>query len=419
MVTAATPQPSSASGGYRGWLPPSRGGYNPPSTGTLVDDILNSPDAAVQKLLRAMDGDEDDVSTAVNSLLKAGEASPQKAADVLAKVASKDSAKFAKLVSELSHAAMDYGGSYSRTFTIVISFGFGSAASVQSLQPFSLGIARDIAFGTAASTHGWLPPRDADIVISPSRVKLYGEAFAAAAAGGQASRDGLVAATAAVYCSGSNAYAEAWAAAYSEVLRVDTNGCLILEKAFAAARAMCVNGHAFAVSTSTASKQVLACGITAGPGIIAQNSGTASGTKTITGPGIGTASWPGIASQPSQPAAAIGSGSALANPQPASGYMVPAGAGAAPRMGPNAASAMAASSAQASGGAAGSNALANGFNGMTGFNGMMMPGFVGPNGMPGMTAGAGSTATSSAYSSSSSSGSGSSNAIAVSGATAG
>lgn len=51
----------------------------------------------LQKLLRAMDGDEDDVSTAVNSLLKAGEASPQKAADVLAKVASKDPAKFAKV----------------------------------------------------------------------------------------------------------------------------------------------------------------------------------------------------------------------------------------------------------------------------------------------------------------------------------
>ncbi|WIA34098.1 hypothetical protein OEZ86_012473 [Tetradesmus obliquus] len=384
---------------------------------SLVDDILNNPDAAVQDILRAMDGNDEKVQSAVNGLLKAAETSPQKAADVLAKLAAKDPDKYAKFIAELSRAAMGLGPSYRRTFTIVISFGFGSAVIEQSVQPFSLGLARDIAFGKAASARDWSPSRnDADIVISPSRVKLYGEAFAAAAAGGQASRDGLVAATAAVYCSGSNAYAEAWAAAYSEVLRVDTNGCLILEKAFAAARAMCVNGHAFAVSTSTASKQVLTCGITAGPGIIAQKSGTASGTKTITGPGIGSASWPGIASQPAQPAAAIGSGSALANPQPAAGFVVPAGGGS------GAASAMAASSSQASGGAAAqSNALANGLAGMTGFNGMMMPGFVGPNGMPGMTAGAGSTAaaTSNAYSSSSSSGSGSSNAMAVSGATAG
>lgn len=431
------PQMDSRCPGYRAktWLKPmpaSTPAYSgPPSAPSeytfsysmnLVDDILNNPDAAVQGILHAMDGDSDKVQRTVNSILQAAQTSPQKVADVLAKVAKLDPAKFAKLIAELSRAAMGLGASYRRVYVTIISITFGTAVTQQSIHAFSLALARDMAYGKAASAPGWSPPRDADVVISAAHVKLYGEAFAAAAAGGQASSDGLVAATASVYCSGNAAYAEAWAAAYSEVLRVDTNGCLILERAFAAARAMCVNGHAFAVSTSTASKQVLACGITTGPNIIAERSGTASGTKTITGPGASGASWPGIASQPAQPAAALGSGSALANPLPAAGagynnpgFMVPAGGGS------GTATAVAASSVQASGGAAGPNALRNGFNGMTGFNGMMLPGFVGPNGMPGMPAGAGSTAaaTSSAYSSSSSSGSGSSNAMAMSGATAG
>lgn len=46
-----------------------------------------------------MDGNDEKVQSAVNGLLKAAETSPQKAADVLAKLAAKDPDKYAKVSS--------------------------------------------------------------------------------------------------------------------------------------------------------------------------------------------------------------------------------------------------------------------------------------------------------------------------------
>lgn len=64
---------------------------------TLVDEITNDPDAAAQSILDAMNGDVDEVTIAANSLLKAAEAAPQKVADVLAKVAKLNPAKYTKV----------------------------------------------------------------------------------------------------------------------------------------------------------------------------------------------------------------------------------------------------------------------------------------------------------------------------------
>jgi hypothetical protein len=130
------------------------------------------------------------------------------------------------VISELSHAALFRG--YRRRFISIIGRSFGAAATAKSLQPVSMGMARDIAYGRAPpdAFGGDVPSRDS---VYNARVKLYGEALAAAAASKAEQKNGLVTATAYVYCSGNAAYAEAWAAAYSEVLRVDNNGCLILE----------------------------------------------------------------------------------------------------------------------------------------------------------------------------------------------
>jgi hypothetical protein len=146
-----------------------------------------------------------------------------------------------QLIAELSHAALFKG--YRRPFIQIVARSFEPAAAAQSLQPVSLGMARDIAFGRSPpgpNTFGAsVPDRSGDSVYN-ARVKLYGEALAAAAAGEADQQKGLVTASAYVYCSGNTAYAEAWAAAYSEVLRVDNNGCLILEVGTATPRMICV-----------------------------------------------------------------------------------------------------------------------------------------------------------------------------------
>jgi hypothetical protein len=134
-----------------------------------------------------------------------------------------------QLLAELSHAALFKG--YRKPFINIIFRSFGAATTAQSLQPVSLGMARDIAFGRSPPDDASgpnMPDHSGDTVYN-ARVKLYGEALAKAAAGDAEQKNGLVTATAYVYCSGNTAYAEAWAAAYSEVLRVDNNGCLILE----------------------------------------------------------------------------------------------------------------------------------------------------------------------------------------------
>lgn len=146
-----------------------------------------------------------------------------------------------QVIAETSKVALHRGGTYRHSFVISFGFSFGAAVTEGSVEPLAMGIASDMADGSTADENVGSgtasAPGSADSATYDARVKLYGEAMAAAAGGGQSGKDALATATAYVYCSGKSAYAEAWAAAYAEVLRVDTNGCLILEVSY------CRHGH--------------------------------------------------------------------------------------------------------------------------------------------------------------------------------
>jgi hypothetical protein len=82
---------------------------------TLVDQIINTPDAAFDNVMKSLDRGGDEVEKVVNSMLKAAETWPCKVADVLAKVAKVDANKYAmvsgqgmhtKVNSALSHLAL-------------------------------------------------------------------------------------------------------------------------------------------------------------------------------------------------------------------------------------------------------------------------------------------------------------------------
>jgi hypothetical protein len=62
---------------------------------TLVDQINNDPDAAVDNVLRSLDRGGEEVEKVVNSMLKVAESYPCGVAAVLAKVAKADANKYA------------------------------------------------------------------------------------------------------------------------------------------------------------------------------------------------------------------------------------------------------------------------------------------------------------------------------------